>query len=311
MKKISTEKTIEILSGFSANDLWEELDKEFRIPYSVLYLPNGVETRVRFLGPFAYVNRFYFPAFTKELSCSLKDIVDLNIDAITKAKSDLENQVKHNFNNPALFSQYQKAIAILKDIMSKKIIKWQRCILINVLVRSYAPANYSYSSSKIQIMALIPSLVHSVLNSMEINGNSALGTEPSNNKISGILAHDFVFKKPAFSDPMIPVKSNTIVYKGPFSPLSNEEIEYILKNGLYDIPSFITHVNKKFSSYYYRDCSDYKMPEKFMQSLIEESKNIHDNRHIEYAEEHLDEIPPDAFENKKNMNNSIGSLEIV
>jgi hypothetical protein len=93
--------------------------------------------------------------------------------------------------------------------------------------------------------------------------------------------------------------------------LSEEDTNYVLGNGLLDIPSIIRDVHEQFTTgYLYQTPSDYKMPDKFISMLASQLGDREENAHIESVESEIDKLPNEAFEGSTDMSNPIASLEL-
>ena len=99
----------------------------------------------------------------------------------------------------------------------------------------------------------------------------------------------------------------------PKTRLSIEEINYILRNGLYDIKKVIESINnktiEKMSGYYYI-VNDYKLPETLMDGFNKELSNIESDMHFEEVEDNICNIDQDAISDKEQCNGAIDSLEV-
>ena len=92
--------------------------------------------------------------------------------------------------------------------------------------------------------------------------------------------------------------------------LSTDEVKYIFSTGLYDIKELVKKINEDGTGgYIYEISSKYKMPEKFYQTLQEDFKVKEEQHHFQSAEENINDLPLEAFENAPTSDNPINSLD--
>jgi len=287
-------KTVEILSyPRTSGDLWDELNRELNPIRIMTNIPPHVTMTVRFLGPFLLARRFYAPfgRFSREIDVA--EIANLNPRAIDKAK-----KIIHDFVKPiggfqcTVLQAYKEAIEILDKIQGGSMI-WQKCILVNAFVRS----GHGPGEPRIRIMTLTRFLCDAILSKTGNNQNA---------KLNGVFAHDVSITR---MGEKLNTKFEANLMKQ--SALPAKDMEHILYHGLYNIPVLISEINnERSSSYHYSLVPNYKMPEEFTKSLFEGSKLQEEDKQLELVEEHLDEIPKEAFENLNKMCGPINSLEV-
>jgi len=182
-------------------------------------------------------------------------------------------------------------ITWLKKLKYKKI--WSKCNMVNALLKE--------EHSMTMTIVPITSLLRNDLCAVCSHSNS-------NVKISGINAHDIICIKRGKG-----LQSRFEVNISPKKPsfLSDEQINYVLKNGLFDIRSVVQEINNKNShAFFYKEISNYKMPKELLSCMLEDMKQAEENKHINAAEENYEDIPHEAFENHLDINNAIDGLEI-
>ena len=282
-------KTIEELSlTTTVSDLWDEMNQTQNPSTLMHYMPTGSNVTIRFLGPFIRTQRFYAP-FLKcqnEGKFDIEGIADKNPDAIQKLRDFFAN--KRNSRDRKITDVYPKMITFLRDI--DKSMTWQKCIMVNGYIKGQSDV------SPLKIVTLTPRMADSIMTRARNNLNTPL---------SGLFAHDVSIIKNGDG-------LNTVfdVRLLPPSHLSEIEINYILSNGLIDIPTLIKELNNVSSMYYYRLAVDYRMPEEFTKVLMEARARSEESAPFNHAEEHINEIPHEAFERRNNMREAIGSLDL-
>lgn len=284
-------KTIEHLSlSKTSNDLWDEFN-QLKNPNSLmLFTTTNSSVTVRLLGPFVQVLRFYAPfiKYHKFSQSDIEAIADRRPDAIKKALEFFSD--KSNFNHAFDKNTHSTLLKYFKQIDTMS--TWQKCIMVNAFVKSdptTVPA--------IKIMTITRTLCRNIMERTELNPNAIL---------NGLYAQDISITRRGEG-----IRTRFEVNLLPGSSLSEDQMRYVLSNELIDIPSLITELNRcSSSSYYYRKTTDYRMPPEFTKVLLEERSRIEEERHFENVEEHLNEIPIEAFERRNNMREAIGSLEV-
>ena len=277
----NNEQTIEeFYVSRTSGDLWDEINSDANLnPNSLIqYLPPNVKTTFRFLGPFVYVQRFYAPF--------LRYCKNIDIEAVAnkdpKAIQDVIRIIRENNNYQLDKATILKYLQELPNQMT-----WQKCIMVNVYSKAF----------NVKVMGLTRKLCDSILTACNGRNNIVL---------SGFLAHNIIaIKRGAGMNITFDIKIDNK------TAMSQNEMNAILSRGLIDIPTLIQESNKtRKSSYYYKMPSSYKMPSEFMDALIKERIPIEEDQHLINTEEHLDEIPVEAFERRNSFRSAIGSLEV-
>jgi len=193
---------------------------------------------------------------------------------------------------------YGEAQGVLKKLYESS--KWQRCIMVNALVKS--GANNQPEGFKLVILT----------NGMTINTryNRNAIVPHSSDVISGLFAKDITFKKDGQG-------LNTIYEMRVDSTptlLKQSEIDSLFSKGLVDISEVIKDINRRsasqMSSYFYRKSSSYKMPDEMYSTLFNELSRIDAMKGVNDAEDKLGTLPDEAFENRDKMSDSINCLEL-
>ena len=92
--------------------------------------------------------------------------------------------------------------------------------------------------------------------------------------------------------------------------LPDKVIEYIIKEGLWDIKKIIESSNNQGKHvFYYKTYDNYKMPKEYMKELMEEMDDKMEQDCLDGIEENMDDLPEDAIENG-NQNNSMANLKL-
>lgn len=294
-------KTIEQLSySHTSGDLWDEMNRDLGNLRLVLNFVQGNSYTLRMLGPFMGIFRFYIPnALKMDNRIDIMGIADYNNNAIENARKIIKELHDSRKISTAVFTaseQFLSDIACYTDKVSlwKRHKTWQKCVMVNALIKSGdAP-----SEPQIKVITLNRMLGNSLL--QKTNGNPKT-------KINGIYAHDISISRGGTTLKPIYTISD---FKAP-THLTDKEVEYLMANGLIDIPSLIKDINGRSNSrYFYKINEGYKMPEEFISILMKEMKIKEEEKHLLQVEEELTDIPIDAFENSKKMRESIGSLEV-
>lgn len=280
MKNNNVVKTIEELSlDVTANDLQDEFNTSTNPNSMILHLSTGEKTVVKFLGPFMGIYRCYAPFKPYSLQIDVDKIANKDYQAIKEAEQILKNIRLDNSNRTVIPD-------MIKFIKENKV-RWQKDTMVNV-----------YWHGQIKVLILTRRLIDSILN--------AVTRSQSNILLSGFSAPEISITKRGKA-----LQTIFEVQVGKSSNLSHKNINSILANGLIDIPTLITELNKcKTGAYYYKKATDYKMPDEFMRELFAEIVRIEEDNHLNHVEEHLVELPLDAFERRNNMREAIGSLEV-
>jgi len=191
-------------------------------------------------------------------------------------------------------NSYIEAQTSLKKLYESS--KWQRCVMVNALVKS--GNNKQPEGLKLVVLT----------NAMIINIKYE-GNRPSD-IISGLFAKDITIKKEGAS----PQLKYQMKVDNKSTLLNQSEINNIFSKGLVDISEAIKCTNRRsagiMSSYFYRKSSGYKMPDEMYSTLFKELSYIDSMRGFEDAGDKLGSLPDEAFENKDKMSDSINCLEL-
>lgn len=287
-------KTIEELSLVkTSGDLWDEFNQDKSTSSSLLYLNSNSKITLRMLGPFIKISRFYAP-FTKYIKgsqISIEDIANKNPTAIQKAIEFMSSNISKVDKRYAFADTSSlQALQYLKEIDKK--FTWQKCIMVNVYIRNGNPVGDSH----LKMLILTKMMMDSIM-SVAMNNPNAI--------LSGLYAHDISITKKGEA-----LQTRFEVSLSPPNHLPEDDVNCIIGTGLTDIPSLLEELNRGKGSYYYKKTTNYKMPVEFTKALLEERSHLEEDRHLIDTEEHLNEIPPEAFEHRNNMREAIGSLEV-
>jgi hypothetical protein len=286
-------KTIEELSlAKTSSDLWDEINQKTNPNTLLLYLIPENKITVRFLGPFVKVARFYAPflRYQSEGNLDVNAIAEKNPDAIKKAKDFFDNMRKEQTR--LMDVMYPKIVQYLSSLNAGSM-TWQRCIMVNAYVREGSVT----SGGRLKILALTPSLSDAIMRATLNNSNAIL---------SGLFSHDISITRRGEA-----METRFEVDLKPPSHLPESDLNIILGNGLIDIPILLGELNKwHSSSYYYKKALNYRMPSEFTKVLLEERAHLEEDKPLEHVEEHLNDIPGEAFERRNNMREAIQSLEV-
>lgn len=273
------EKTIEELSlSSTSEDLWDELNQVTNPNHMLLYLEPNLEVKFRFLGPFMGIYRSYAPFKKYSLQIDIEKIIEKDRQAIKEAEEILRNIKPDSMNKNVI-------PAMIKFIKEDKIM-WQKGTFVNV-----------YVDGQIKVLMLNRRMGDAILDAIRHRSNTVL---------SGLYAPEISMTRKGQK-----LQTQFEVKVGQPSYLSDRKINNIMSRGLVDLPTLITELNKcKTSSYYYKKATDYKMPDVFMKELWDEKARMEENAHVNEVEEHLNDLPPEAFERRNTMREAIGSLEL-
>ena len=321
---MSKTKTIEELSiSKTGRDLWDEFNENPDNPNSRLLMLNNFRVDVRLIGPFVNVSRFYSPILRhKDLegfqeNVDIESIANKNFTAIEKAKVYLKKHFKdgitiRSFDREDRSERYgilwgQQGLQGLPITSNKankisvdeyfnqieKTVTWQKCIMSNVFIKSVS------DGSRIKIIVITRNIYDSIVAEYKAVNNL-------NRTISGLFAGDLsITKTGERKQSKYQVKVNNP------TPLNDIEINHIISRGLIDIPTLINEINiNKNSSYYYKKNSDYRMGSTFMKEILCDASNVIEKEHFANIDENLHNIPKDAFENVRNINNAIIGLDL-
>lgn len=291
-------KTIEHISiPQTTGDLWDEFNNHNNPNSMMLYIPTDNNITVRILGPFAKMLRFYAPflKYQSESQINIEAIADKNPEAIKKAKNFFtELMGKQGGRNGWRDTRIADIPTIIKYI--DKIatnMTWQKCVMVNAYVKS----GDSNGERRMKVLTMNRTLCDAIIRVTRGDLNIVL---------NGMFAHDLSITRRGEG-----IQTNFDVKLKPPTHLSETDMNIVFANGLIDIPSLITEVNKsQNSSYYYKKETDYRMPSEFTKMLIEEMRLTEEIKHLVDTEKRLNEIPYEAFERRNNMRDAIGSLEL-
>ena len=328
------EKTIEELSYVATvQDLWKELHQE--LSHSLLYISNNDSpVTVRFLGPFVGASRFYcdYRKYFSAINGGGPTIDDVKIanrdrDEIEKLKGILRNKMNPRKNNRS-FSPFTSDDTPTEDYINKiGNSTWQKCIMVNT---------YQRKSNDIKVLPLTKTLSEAIMSAF-------MGSKVHNKKgkkiiVSGVMGSDITISKSSGNNgraeavdidgrvrrvrnnvaenwrnnennSYLPTSFNIALSKP--NSLSYTELEFIASNGLIDLPTLVNNLNKPTSTYIYRLDSGYKMSSEFVDALLAEGKSIEENEHLNDVENHINEIPREAFDNSNDIDGgSIGLIDL-
>jgi hypothetical protein len=328
-------KTLENLScSQTTNDMWRELGMDIN-PDSVLVNMRGDNSTVtlRFLGPFVSTRRIY-ASVLKQKKMNIESVINRDPAAMEKidtyiAEYEAEKKMLKsrnlipssrqtvpsrqtvrvippswetiNANEAALdYGRTYKSIEMhlknLKEIKEK--ITWQKCLLVNACCKCLdGDIPYSNGYSGFGIFVITRTIAHAINHATLHHTNEA---------ISGLFAPDITLRKSGEG-----LQTNYVASIAPMSRLSDRMVNEILANGLIDIPAFMEMSNNhKSSPYYYRLNNGYKMSIDLLPEIIQASKGFEEKAHFASVEKHLNDLPDNAIENRQNMKNAFGGIEI-
>jgi len=326
--------TVELLSVASnADDLWQELHKEYNTSQLMVYMLPNYAHHIRLLGPFMSAQRIYIPKGVKyeymqrgklegllqqdyNLIKELKDEVQVeahpqqNTQQNTQRntqRSRTRRQSNYNISNSlqrALLNIHADVKMNTSSIPHNEHINflnkvesssWQNCAISNCLIEN-----------EIKLITLHRPMTTTLFDKVH-QVATILGKEASDIKISGLHAHNIAIQKEGRG---LNVRYNVLLSDKP-SHLFDDEVAKIFKVGLLDI--FPTLNKLTFSSshpFIYRVEDSYRMAKNLYSDLHEESLNKNDDKQLNEVEKHINNLPIDAFENAVSSDNPIGSLEL-
>lgn len=336
MKKMPN--IVDLLSASKdAGDLWDEFNESDLKPNSVILIINyNTQYTLRFLGPFVKMYRFYcFPLTHQE---ALKSKIDIRGIANKEEKAIKDAlSVATQFNKQGLLSNMEYSIFTkhLSKVTTSNI--WQKCIAVNALVLS--PDNIFDKGIKLAVLTSsfcntifnrLPS-EHAVINGLyahnisfikrkegyeqerfeEIQRQLNRAEEPRRtfSSLAGNPSSLTPASPPSQLQDRIPQPYFEVDVEN-LSSLSNKHISYIVKHGLYDIPSVIEEVNKKNRVFYYKIQEKYRMPSEFNKTLFEGRNRQEENTHFDCVEHQINELPVEAFEKRRRINSPIVGLDL-
>ncbi len=304
----SKEKTL----SDTQSDIWDELNNTSRANF-FFYPISKQEAKIRLLGPHYNAQRIYIPTSLElEKLISTEDFKNLiSGDNAVKLKllQKLQDSPKNSFKSRGSFNNISSAdIDTINKISNMD--SWQPCLLINA---------YVYDINKIQIVTFTSSMLQSLEDSIKKDCTS------QNKNINGLLAHDILitsrrdnqFDTNMFgTNQKIKAADISLNICKEASLFPKEYINYIIKNGLLDIPKVIKYSNKtqanKMNGYFYaiKDLN-FKAPEEFSRCIINDAKKVQQKQNIKkmltYDTENL---PSEALEDRDDYGNPIANMEI-
>lgn len=327
----------------TAGDLWEEVFSSTNCGNKMLFIDDKETYRVRFIGPFMQGRKLYIPP-----SANLKrKISQIEAKALVKGDSTVYEIVRKRVfeeagrytNANALpkrdgFKPKRKGWQVPETIktlsafptVNPQSIKereyfdalraidrlynqttWNNCLFSNVYIRECTKyANSISDGDPIYVISLNDFEITRMFKSIAEQYSS--GKDLVMAKISGLLAHDFVFQKRKGTDSL----EIFVTMSDKPTAMSNPEIAKIFKRNLLDIRQIALGYNKSFSKnlcgYIYKIQDEYRMSEQLMQELHRENDVLNEDAMIEEVEEHFNDLPEDALE--CNHGDSITYLEI-
>lgn len=306
--KINTIKELSISK--TCEDLWDEFDSTSNNPNNNILRFSDNRTDLRLVGPFVNASRFYSPFLKYKDLDRFRENVDMegmaNKDtvAIKRAKEYLSKNFKDGIEDYSIsgndYWKYNapKPIKCSIDQYFDKLEKgmtWQKCIMSNCLLR-----NYNYGSC-IKVIVITRNIYEEIINnSRNFKGN-----------ISGLFAGDISITKTKVNNSKYDNNSKYNIKIQNAGNLKDEEISYIINKGLIDIRTLIKEINNyKNSSYYYKLNSNYRLGSEFMREFLSDASGIIEKEHFENVDDNLHNVPREAFENIKDINNAIIGLDL-
>jgi len=176
--------------------------------------------------------------------------------------------------------------------------KWQRCVLVNALV-------LNQGAPSLKVLALNGKMT---LNT-KINGH-LMGDVNGNIPLSGLNAHDLNVVRTGEG---FDTQYEFTIAENP-THLSERDVNKVLSTGLADMGEVMKDINRHSlankMSYFYRKVSGYKMPEELYSTLFKELGSIEEHKAAIDADDKLDDLPEEAFEDRESMSDPINCLEI-
>jgi len=283
------------LSPHTVGDLWDEINREFSSTEYLFWPADGINYNLRLVGPFVFAQRFF-------LSSPLKFVTDAELKSVLNGDQDAYKKVveKARLWLPKKKSAASNALELLERMTANK---WQRSILVNVMVRDALSV-----PRKPKVLSLGENVWRTLTQKMIVDLECS-ESDFLNIKINGLQAHDILFSK---RGQLLNSKYNISASKKPCT-LTDAEINVLVSNGLVDILPLLKALNKatikKRKGYIYKAASKYVMPPQFC-GYLKEIADMEENQHLEQIEANIHELPPDAFDNSSQFNNPISSLEL-
>ena len=273
----------------TVGDLWDELNREL-VPFKkVLNFRDGEEYVVRLLGPFMLVLRS-FNAYHKEVK---NFDIDLNRIANQDASyfSAIIDRLKKNI---AAASRKKKSLSGLAEFLFNlyRNEHWQKCIMTNAYIKEGDVSG----DSKVKVLTLTKALCKDL----------AENAPDASMKISGFKARDLSIERRGSGTQTrfrVSIKNECF--------LSENAIQFILANGLIDIPSVIESINAQKGMFYYKlPIAQYRMPAELTRLVFTELKELEEIKHLVKANEKINEVPKSAFEKVSRPRGIIDGLEL-
>jgi hypothetical protein len=289
--KLPTVEIFSVLSKTSGpEDLWDELNREQNQSFNSIffYFQEEREYQIRLLGPFIKAKRIFIPKEFPKSLVSLLDNTNLNPEVLRKKIEGIESvfpRIRYSAKDKDAYLNFIDTLKTQKG--------WSPIILTNAIAEPF-------DNSPIKIIAITPRMASALAYADPTNR-----TAVENMKITGLTAHDILVIKRG-----VGLASNFVVrFSDSLHTLSQKTIDKIMLEGLWDIKRIIEDSPKK-GAFIYAVANSYRMPDKLNNTMFKELVKIEENKHHDAAEEHINEIPKEAFENFNQANNAINSLEI-
>jgi len=183
---------------------------------------------------------------------------------------------------------------------------WQPCLFSNVFLIEQFGSRTSNSPNRIFIVCFPLSLCRDIFRAVAESSKSE--QEANRKKISGMLAHDIVIER----------KGSKFATKY-ITSISSEEyfmpkdwVSHVLKQKLIDPRLLIKEINgntvRNQSGFIYKIEKDCSFTDEMMNGIRKEIDEIKEVECLRSVEEHLNELPEDAFQSP--AKGTIGSLEL-
>lgn len=365
-------KTLEIIScPQTVSGMWDEFEKDSNPNQFFLYMAEGIDYRVRFLGPFLSVNRVFVPR-SVNMCVSRKRILEAVKNGGLDEK-DVE-EILENAKKKRLIGCSKKEVNEIVRFFSMKPNDYPtdaNALAVNAIVQDCPVEfdNVTVGPNSVKVITLNRSLCNtlSTFGNIKISGIKARDVtirrerpQPQRNQqendprvhriqsplhfpargfnanrdtygsnydrivvsdqggnplpeptLTSSYSYGVSYGVSPFAQQEQVVPFNYVVSVAEESNLSQEQIDYVLRRGLIDIPSLLKDLNKaSLGCYIYKKVKDYRMPNEFSDAILNEIAKIDENRHVENTDEHLNDVPKESFENVDRFRGSIGSLEV-
>ena len=325
-------KTLEVIScPQTVSDLWDDLQKDIDPSKIIMKLLPEISYRFRFIGPFVTVRRLFVPNIVS------KNVKKEKVLAIMNGKEEIiDESMKKIF---AVVKPNSKEAREADNFFRRKMTGnfGQVCLMVNALVKPHPEVAGTFDLKVIPINRQICTEIASKGQNVKINGLKARDIVirkqypqrqypqyPPNSYANPPSVRPAPFS-PFPSGPNNPLGIAISSYMDQSSPnfpthtveimeesfIPQEQIDYLMRRGLFDIRTVIKDVNEmNYGNYIYKEVSNYRMPKEFNDVIFDELAKPEENKHIEKAEEELSEVPRDAFENIDRLRGPINSLEV-